>query len=289
MNTIKRLLIALLPAIILWQGCYYDDGFENPPAYVRVTAADVEGTFITIKELKALYPGKSVTIDDDVVVCGKVTTSDEAGNLYRELFIEDSTTGIKVKIGSRGLYNDYKLGQTLFIKCKGLQIGAYGGMVELGYKPAATSRYETAYIDSEYLIRQHILRGVQGDEPTPRVTTMSEIINTSDLIGTLITVENMRFTGASSDTVVYSWATPAKDDGTDPETLSQPFAHALTGEVLIVRTSGYSRFAGSRIPSTDPNVSPDAPINLTGVLTVYGTGATRWQLTLRSLRDVTLR
>ena len=60
-----------------------------------------------------------------------------------------------MKIGSTGLYNDYKLGQTLYVKCEGLTLGNYGGMLQIGYSDP-TGEYETAYIDVKSLIDSHI-------------------------------------------------------------------------------------------------------------------------------------
>ena len=127
----------------------------------------------TIAQLKALYTKGPVLIEDDLVIGGQVISSDQSGNIYRSFYIQDETGAIEVKIGKSSLYNDYKLGQWVYVKCKGLTVGQYGGMLQIGYRtdvPAwgnqPSQNYETAYIDVQYLIDQHIFKGPL-DTPVP--------------------------------------------------------------------------------------------------------------------------
>ena len=135
----------------------------------------------TIAELKALYVkhGAPVEIIDDLVIKGEVTTSDEDGNVYREIYIQDATGAICVKLGRSSSYDDFKPGQILYIKCRGFVIGEYGyksgnyggsGLLQLGlmgdgwedYLDGISDEepeYETSYIDLQPIIKEHIFRG----------------------------------------------------------------------------------------------------------------------------------
>lgn len=117
----------------------------------------------TILDLKKLYttPGTPVTISDDIVIGGQVISEDRSGNVYKSLYIQDETGGIELKLGKNGLYNDYKLGQWVYVKCSGLTLGAYNGMVQLGWE-SNDSKYETSYIEVQYIIDTHIFRGEIG-------------------------------------------------------------------------------------------------------------------------------
>lgn len=119
-----------------------------------------------IQDIKDMYNGGPVTITDDVYIKGKVTTSDKAGNFYRGLYIQDDTGGIELKVGKTGLYNIYKLGQTLYVKCKGLTVGEYNGAKQLGYFDTS-GEYQTAYVDIQILIDSHIFKGEHGDPVEP--------------------------------------------------------------------------------------------------------------------------
>lgn len=154
----------------------------------------------TIAQLKQLYttPGQAVVIADDLVIGGQVVSSDVAGNIYRSFYIQDETGAIEIKIGKSSLYNDYKLGQWVYVKCKGLALGQYGGMLQLGYRtdqPAwidAKSSYETAYIDVQYLIDAHIFRGEVGTPVAPTLITEAGIKDEANF-GKFVRIEGLTY------------------------------------------------------------------------------------------------
>lgn len=162
-------------------------------------AAKMEAT-ATIAQLKALYAKHGVLKiqDDDMVIAGKVISDDHSGNIYRELYLQDETGVISVKVGLSSLYSDYKLGQTVYVRCSGLTIGQYNGMPQLGVEDP-TGEYETAYLDSRYLIDAHVIRGAWGDPVPPRVISESELQAaitegyTNELWGQLVTVKDLRY------------------------------------------------------------------------------------------------
>jgi hypothetical protein len=287
MKPIKSISALCLLAFVAMTFSACNDKFDNPEKFPPVTLKPTH----TIKELKALYDGRPTTVTDDVIVAGVVTTSDQEGNLYRELFIQDQTGGVKVKVGKTGLYNFYKLGQTLYVKCKGLELGAYGGMLELGYK-SADPRYETGYIDAQYLINRQIFAGAQGSPLVPKTVAITEF--NADMVGTLVKLENLTFSRTDFLTPVSptynftdnplhpkgyieTWALPNPADGSVPRTVSQIFNNNSSRQI-VVRTSGYARFAGTAMPT--------APCDLIGILTIFNN---TYQLTLRSTTDVIVR
>lgn len=100
----------------------------------------------------------STVISDKVAISGKVISTDQPGNLYRSLYIQDGTGAIEIKVGATGLYNDYKIGQTLYIKADGLVLGNYRYMLSLGSE-SAESNYANGYIDRQAEINRTVLRG----------------------------------------------------------------------------------------------------------------------------------
>ena len=154
-----------------WQPVFtfkYEDGAAFQPVNMD---ADVN---CTIARLKALYTkhGKPQQIAENLVIKGQVTTSDEDGNVYREIYIQDETGGLDVKIGRSSSYDDFKVGQEVYIKCLGLVIGEYGyknaenlGLLQLGYvadgylENGTNTEYETAYLDLLPIVNKHIFRG----------------------------------------------------------------------------------------------------------------------------------
>ena len=159
----------------------------------------------TIAELKALYATHGVLKiqDDDMVIAGKVISDDHSGNIYRELYIQDETGVISIKIGLSALYSDYKLGQMIYVRCSGLTIGQYNGMPQLGVDDP-TGEYETAYLDNRYLIDAHVIRGAFGDPVPPLDVTEAELQEalkegyTNRLWGQLVTITDLRYGAAGS-------------------------------------------------------------------------------------------
>ena len=152
----------------------------------------------TIAQVKEFYKGKPFHFDDDVIIGGKIISSDISGNIYRSLYIQDETGAIEVKIGNSGLYNDYKPGQTLYVRCQGLVIGNYGGMLQIGAEDP-TGEYETAYIDVKNLIATHIFKGEKGSPVSPQVVTEAEVKTAlkesykNPLFGKLVTLNDLKY------------------------------------------------------------------------------------------------
>ncbi len=147
--------------------------YPEPPAREPVMA----GVNTTVAGLKQLYldnGNKPVEIGGRVVIGGQVISSDRSGNIYRDLYIQDGTGAICVKLGKSSLYSDYHLGQWVYVDCNGLTVGAYNGMPQLGVTDE-TGANETAYIDAQYLIDTHIFRGREAALPEPRTVTAAEL------------------------------------------------------------------------------------------------------------------
>ena len=168
--------------------------YDNPDPYRVYTDADFNTAhFKSIKDVKAMYESKPVTIEGNCIIKAQVVSSDQSGNLYRTMYIQDATGGMEFKIGSRNLYNDYKLGQWVYIDCNGLTLGKYAGMVGLGYK-SNDPEYESSYIDTQYIIDTHVFRG-EFDEPVaPKVIEKDDIKN-PDNFGTYVTIKNLKYKG----------------------------------------------------------------------------------------------
>ncbi len=194
----KKIFVWLLAALFMTVSCdIYPAAEETQPSD---PFADVPEVNTTIAQLKALYtkPGQPVVITDDLVIGGQVISSDESGNIYRSFYIQDETGAIEIKIGKSSLYNDYKLGQWVYVKCKGLALGQYGGMLQIGYRtdqPAwieATSSYETNYMDVQYLIDAHIFRG-KLDKPVEPMLIGEAGIKDEANFGRYVRIEGLTY------------------------------------------------------------------------------------------------
>lgn len=173
----RKIFIIILSAIGLLVSCSEWEPVTtlkyNAPEQKAQTLPEVNAK---ISDVKALYikTGSPVTIEKDLVIKGQVISSDQAGNIYRSLYIQDESGAIELKIGKSGLYNDYKLGQWVYVKCEGLTIGEYEGMIQLGFEDTS-KKYETAYIDVQLILDQHIFRGALDAPVAPLEVSEAEL------------------------------------------------------------------------------------------------------------------
>jgi DNA/RNA endonuclease YhcR with UshA esterase domain len=188
----KKIFFATVIALATLVSCdewepVYTLKYSDPESFTPVTMT----SNTTIAALKDMYVNAPVKIDDDIIIKGQVISSDVSGNVYRSIYIQDETGAIEVKIGKTSLYNDYKLGQWIYVKCSGLTLGAYNGMVQLGYKDP-TGAYQTAYIDVQYIIDTHIFRGALDTPVSPVSLSASEILAKANF-GKYVTLKGLTY------------------------------------------------------------------------------------------------
>ena len=194
----KRIYTIILAAAALLAGCeefqpVFTGKYDDPDQQKIYTDADF-GSFMTIAQVKDMYKdngSKPYKVEKNCVIRGQVTTSDQVGNLYKSLYIQDETAGIEIKIGKNGLYNEYKLGQWLYIDCSGLTVGDYNGMINIGYEDP-TGQYETGYLEHAYIIDNHIFKGEYA-EPVKPVVVKEADLHKKENLGRLVTIENLKY------------------------------------------------------------------------------------------------
>ena len=209
----KKTLIALGAALMALASCQslkeewqpvFTFGEIEPEAltlYTESTLPGFSGSFVTIKDLKSRYRSGGVEISGNTWIKGQVISDDRSGNIYRELYIQDATGGIDVKVGKSSLYSDFRLGQWVYVYCDGLTLGAYNGMPQLGAEAdnTTTNEYETSYIDLQAIIDQHVFRGAYADPVSPVVVEEADIKAalssgyTGELWGKLVTVKGLKY------------------------------------------------------------------------------------------------
>lgn len=176
MNKIYNIIGAAFASLALLASCdewepVFTGNYGEADIYEPVTMTPNT----TILELKKMYTeGTPLTIEKDIIIGGQVISEDKSGNIYKSLYIQDATAGIELKLGKNGLYNDYKLGQWVYVKCSGLTIGAYNGMIQLGCVDP-TKAYETSYMEAQYLIDTHVFRGEIGTPLTAKKVTEADL------------------------------------------------------------------------------------------------------------------
>ncbi len=320
----KKILVFLL-AIAALASCREWDpvltlDYPEPPEREPVMAS-VNTSIAALKQMYLDNGNKRVEIRGQVVIGGQVISSDRSGNIYRDLYIQDGTGAICIKLGKSSLYSDYHLGQWVFVDCNGLTVGEYNGMPQLGIEDESGSN-DTAYIDAQYLIDTHVFRGREAALPEPRVVTAAELEQAlkdggfkSSLWGAYVKLPGLTYgnqifallypDGNSSIQLrdksygVTTWAMSKSKlleniaAGKFDEKLSDETRASLIQNASPVTVSQYYSLGGTNVQIrtsgysrfADAEIPVSGTIDVTGILTIYRTDA---QFTLIDLDGVTV-
>ncbi len=243
--------------------------FDNPPDSTSYDPnIPVNSSILAIKDL---YLGTPTLIDSDLVISGIVTADDRTGCFYKQIVIQDTSSGIVVLMGRSGLYTDYPIGRKIYIKCKGLYVGAYGGFLQLGYTPDVTNALSDI---PSALISKHIIKANTGNVVVPRKVTITELksLNTTTIkwLGTLIQIDSAQFQ-ASIVNEPYA-QDPNISSGTDRA------IEDCIGKNIVLRMSGYATFRNVLIPSGKGPVTA-----------IYSRYNSTPQLLIRDTSDINMR
>lgn len=242
-------LLSLLSslAILTWNGCVKLE-FDEPPATEYCTWQATS----TIADIKSLYAGADLVIQDPLIFEAVVVADDSSGNFYRSIIVQDATAGIEVRFAVTDLYNDYPTGRKVFVNCQGLTLSNYNGVLQLGEI-------------QEALIDDHICRGPKDQVVVARVVTIDQLDESH--IHTLIKLEGVQFTAGSAGKT-YAVASP-------PTSVNQLLEECTSGLTIILRNSGYADFVNE--------LTPTGMGSITAVYSVYQSDK---QLFIRNTRDV---
>ncbi len=236
--------------------------FDEPPVTVDDPAITAN---TTIAELKTLHSsGAFEKITDDKIIVGVVIADDKSGNFYKTVVIQDNSGGIEVKINATDQYVKYPVGRRLFIKCNGLTLGDYNGVVQIGGGLFDNNGSTSLGGIEQALLDTYILPGKYDQFVTPKKLKITEL--TQSDISTLVEISDVEFTTADAGKT-YSDAVGKTTQNRNIEDCDK--------NIVVMRTSGYASFAA--------DVTPTGKGTLTAVYSVFG--ATK-QVYIRDPRDV---
>ena len=278
MKNIKSYIFALAAASTLAMplvGCQddFDDAVVNAPVSTLTPN-------MTIAELKEMYWSDNVqgidTIgiengvadDKSYIIHGWVASSDEAGNVFKNLIIQDGTAAITMSINSYNLYLKYRVGQEIVMDVKGMYIGKYNGLQQLGMPKKEYGLWSATFMAPEYFYDRAELNGFPNKAKVDTLTIKLSELSTNPaeqrrLQSRLVRINNVQFTNGGVAKFSKYHSSGESQEITDE-----------TGSSLNVRTSGYCNFWN--------NVLPSENLDIVGILSYYNTGSTKepWQLTL---------
>lgn len=258
--------IAVIAVFLAINSCI--DNNESPPPVKEFVAGEI----VTVDQVKALYSAElakpwqeriPVQITQNWSLKGIITASDKKdGNLYKEAFIEDGTTGLRMLFdATSGLY----IGDSVIVNVKDLYLGDYGNFIQMGSVP---------YYDDEGSIRvsgfnmdSHVLKLSIGNPTYPAAATITQV-KSAQWLGRLVKLDNVEF---DDNEIGRTWADP----DADPPASANRSLVDCSDKSIIVRSSGYASFAGETIPSGKGSI--------VGIVTVFNSD---YQLVVRDFAEV---
>lgn len=187
---------------------------------------------LTLERLHALYRSEEVTINEEMVVRGRVTTSDRAGNFYRTLCIEEEGYALELLVGSDQLHSRYPLGSELVVNLRGLTLAQSRGVLQAGRRAADYQYGALEYLDAQALIDKHLFRTESPiEKPRARQLAISEL--KPELCGTLVCLTGLSWESQPDELPTLEGYHRFRDSSNDS---------------LHLYVSSYARFANLPMP-----------------------------------------
>lgn len=258
--------------------------FDRPPMALPTAEHSPN---MTIADFKALCWQDDVnyidTIKDDIVIHGWVTSSDEPGNIYKKIYLQDeSGMGLTIAINQSGLYEKYRLGQELVLNLKDAYVGKYNGQQELGFPDTANYRqhheWRMSFMSQSMWESMVELNGFYNPANIDTVVITLDALadkntalNLMKYQGALVRINGLTFKEANGKAVYAE-----EQNNYTNRTLIDG-----NGRTLVVRTNNHANFAATPLPTGVVDV-----VGLLDLYTYTNNAAGVWQLSLRSIHDV---
>lgn len=257
----QRILVGLL-FISQFYSC--ERQYDTPPL-------DLENAFapdMSIKELRAKHiMGKFEQINEARTIVGVVVADDASDNFYKSIVVQDTTGGITIRMDGIKLTANYPTGRKLAINLKGLWLGDYGKLIQLGAGVDNSDPANPSMISiPQALFDQSIRKGEMVVQLLPLKLTMSQLNNNYQSM--YIRLDSVEFVPLDT---CKSYA-----DFVNKMSLNRTLK-ACNGSTIILRTSGYADFADLKTPPGNGYI--------TGIYSVFGSTK---QFMIRDISDIHL-
>lgn len=255
-------IICLLVLAITVMSCEreYDRPPLSEPTYKGPNAN------ITISEFRERFKDatqdKPDTIKEDLILKAVIISTDETGNIYKTMYIQDETGGIGMLVDQSDVYATYRQGQLVYINLNGL-CASYYGDIQIGHLEGYL--YRTPW----EVFQEHVMKSGWPDKNQIEVKTYSDISklneNSNAVKATFVCLTGVHFVDGGKKPYV----------DTETENYGTRVLKDAYGNSIDVRTSSYASFAAEMLPTGTGNIKA-----------VLGNFNGTWQLSICSIDDV---
>ncbi|MEM6721840.1 MAG: DUF5689 domain-containing protein [Bacteroidota bacterium] len=244
-NKIFSLIAILGITGLVITSCVQDDEFAIPDGTTAVDPGLIaNATFqnMVARYQQAVGDGDEIAIiatdEAEIIIEGYVISSDQAGNFFEELVIQnkrdaanpdsDPRLGFRVDINQQALFNSFEFGRKVYIKMNGLAIGVENGVYAIG-KPNGND------IDQiqPFELNDFVVRGTQVADIAPKVTTVAELTEADE--NTFIQLSDVQF---SRGDLGLTYAGEASDNFDGVRSVEE----CVDGGIIALQTSTFADF-----------------------------------------------
>lgn len=294
----KKIKFIALAFLALTLSSCMGDSYADPDLTEKVPAAPwgnnslKEKNVISIADLKTQFAtvianSSYKLIEKDMMIKAVVTGNDVSGNIYNQVSVQDASGAIIIAINGSGLSGYLPVGQEILVNLKGLYIGSYKKLPQIGGVNTKISDGTLSMGKIERAVwNEHfkILNPGEADASTvePEEFDKTKLNNSTKEekaafaaymeanVCKLMTLKKVKFASANGTNV---WA--PKDTNTSLELIDAESGKRINSSNLVARNSGYSKFANE--------VVPQGVFDITGIFTRFGD---TWQIVLRNTDDL---
>ena len=209
----KRLIFIISIVALATTACKKEP--DSPPENILDNSKAV--TIDTLRAWQQSVSPGGMSITDSLHVYGIITMDESDGNLYKNLYMQDHTAAIQIRMTST---SDFAVGDSVRISLHGAYLSEYGGVIQLDN------------IDPDLMM----VKISSGNDIVPEVKTVSEITFADE--GKLILIPNVQFTGSE---LMNTYADHINQSS------ENRILEDCDGNNIIVRTSGFANYAGQTV------------------------------------------
>lgn len=254
--------------------CTQKDEWETPPINCENRFPN---TNTTLADFKALTPSSGfLLIETEKIFDGYVVSSDESGNFYKTISIQDKpenpTAAIQMEVDRSSNYADFPVGAHVRISAKGLRLALDRGTVKIGsVDPSFTVGRIPASLLNRYIAGVCNGNGLEVATIKPLELPNLAAAKNDQYLNMLVKVPASQFADGELEPTVKNFIDYVAGAGVDTDrTIEDAF-----GNTVAIRNSGFFAQGSSKLPTGSGAA--------TFVVSKYNS---TWQMLIRNTADL---
>lgn len=174
---------------------------------------------------------------EDEIITARVISSDKAGNIFKQLFVQDGTGALMFAVNDSKLYQNYPYGQTININLTGMYIGRRQGLLQLGVLGAYNGTPQPDRMEpSEFALHASATGTADPNEVSIAAVTIDQLSDIRKWTDRIVRLSGVHFEQGGTSTFVVGGANTSQN------------VIDAQGRSVVLRTNSYASFATQTLP-----------------------------------------